>query len=232
MTIVLTNDDGIDAPGLAALKQALGDRGVVVAPAAHQSGCSHQVTTQAAIQIEQRSPDRWAIAGTPADCTRIALHQLYPQTQWVLSGINAGGNLGTDTYISGTVAAVREAVLHRVSGIAVSHLMRRGLAIDWQQAAQWTSLVLDKLMAQPVQPGQFWNVNLPHLLPGAPEPELVLCPLCTQPLPLKFVAEENGVRYAGVYPDRDRDPGADVAVCFGGNISITQVCLWDAASEL
>ncbi|MCU0537977.1 MAG: 5'/3'-nucleotidase SurE, partial [Hydrococcus sp. Prado102] len=109
MTLIITNDDGIDAPGIRALYKALNNQGIIVAPKDHLSGCGHQVTTTRPIHLQKRSPNEYAVDGTPADCTRLAITHIAPETKWVLSGINAGGNLGIDTYISGTVAAVREA---------------------------------------------------------------------------------------------------------------------------
>ena len=231
MVFVLTNDDGIEAPGLwalqAALKLALGDAGVIVAPQAHHSGCSHQVTSNRPIQVVERAAGEYAIAGTPADCTRLALRHLCPEATVVLSGINAGGNLGADVYVSGTVAAVREATLNRVPGIAFSQFMQRGRSLDWDMATRLTARVLDALLVLPCKPGAFWNVNLPHVAPGAPAPELVFCGLCTQPLPNEFRLEGDSYLYAGDYPTRARDSGADVEVCFGGNIAITEIRLWD-----
>ncbi|NJN01408.1 MAG: 5'/3'-nucleotidase SurE [Leptolyngbyaceae cyanobacterium SL_1_1] len=227
MTIVLTNDDGIDAPGIAALQVALGDRPTVwVAPDQPLSGCSHQINRGGTIAIEKRSRDRYAIGGTPADCTRVALSHLCPQAEFVISGINAGGNLGSDTYVSGTVAAVREATLLRVPGIAISHYIQRGRTIDWTVAVQLTVKILDKLWQQPLPAGAFWNVNLPHLKADAPKPDVIFCPTCTQPLPTEYVVENNQFRYVGDYGKRRRDPGADVDVCFSGNISVTQIRLW------
>ena len=112
MRILLTNDDGIDAPGLAALRDAaavLGGDLVVVAPAECHSGCGHRVTTDRAIRVEELARGRFRVGGTPADCVRIAVAQLVPDAALVLSGINAGGNLGADVHHSGTVAAAREA---------------------------------------------------------------------------------------------------------------------------
>src|SRR5437764_14701467 len=127
MKLLLTNDDGIDAPGLAALLAAARPLGepVLVAPLAAHSGCSHRVTTDGPIRVEHR-PAGFAVEGTPADCVRVALHDIVRDAAWVLSGINAGGNLGADVYISGTVAAVREAVLHGYPGVAVSQYRKRG----------------------------------------------------------------------------------------------------------
>lgn len=226
-SFLLTNDDGIDAPGLEALQQAVGGQGIIVAPLHHHSGCSHQVTTHRPIRVEQRSEFAYAVDGTPADCVRVALNYLNLKPAFVLSGINAGGNLGTDIYISGTVAAVREAALHRIPGIAISHYIRQRRPIDWQQAMLRAASVIDKLRLHPTQPGSFWNVNLPHPTPEEPEPEIIFCPLCTQPLPTVYQRLELGeLRYIGEYSQRDRDRGADVDVCFSGNIAVTQIQLW------
>jgi 5'-nucleotidase len=228
MTWILTNDDGIDAPGIAALQQAIrqvapSQATMVIAPAQEQSGCGHQVTTVRAIGVAPRSRQDYAIAGTPADCVRLAVSQLCPTAQWVLSGINAGGNLGADVYISGTVAAVREAALHGLPGVAISHYRQGQRPIDWELASRWTALVLAKLIALPLEPGRFWNVNLPHLLPHTPEPEIIFCQPCQQPLPNRYQPTDTGYIYVGRYSERQRLEGTDVAVCFGGAIAVTQL---------
>ncbi len=228
MKFLLTNDDGIDAPGLEALRQAaaaLGDA-VVVAPAAPQSGVSHAVTWHQGVRIEPRGEKRFAIHGTPADCTRLGLLHLVPDATWILSGINHGANLGADVYYSGTVAAVREAVLHGWPGIAVSHFLKTGIEFDWQRAARWTAPIVTDLLSRQIEPGLFYNVNLPQLPPDAPDPEIVWCALDPHPLPLNYNHEEStGLYYAGDYTLRQRTAGADVDVCFGGRIAITAVRL-------
>lgn len=221
MTILLTNDDGIDAPGIRALLKAID--GVLVAPRDHQSGCGHQVTTTQPIQVEKRADGEYAIASTPVDCVRIGITHLFPDTQFVLSGINAGGNMGADVYISGTVAAVREAALHRIPAIALSQYKRRGLAIDWNTAAHWATKVIQELMQRPHHPGTYWNVNFPHLDPGSSDPEIVFCQPCTQPLPVDFRIEGSQFYYRGEYAKRKRDRGSDVDVCFSGKIAVTQL---------
>ncbi|MBD1880399.1 MULTISPECIES: 5'/3'-nucleotidase SurE [unclassified Coleofasciculus] len=225
MTLILTNDDGIDAPGIRALHKAMNGKGVIVAPKDHLSGCGHQVTTTQAIHVRRRSDFEYAIAGTPADCVRIALTHLCPTVKFVLSGINAGGNLGADVYISGTVAAVREAAFHGVPGIAVSHYRKGKLNVDWDVAARWTAGILADLLNRTIEPGTFWNVNLPHLLPGDPDPEVVFCEPSRQPLPVNYRVEGDNFYYVGEYAKRDRTPGSDVDVCFSGKIAVTQLRL-------
>jgi 5'-nucleotidase len=223
---VLTNDDGIDAPGLAALRLAVAGLGeaLVVAPEHEWSGCGHQVTTGRPFRIEARGSDR-VVHGTPADCVRVACARLAPQLDWVLSGINPGGNLGADIWHSGTVAAVREAALHGRPGIAFSHYLRRGLAVDWPRAAAWVAELLPGLLAAPPAPGHYLSVNLPHLEPGAARPDAVRCPLDTSPLPLRFRADGDAVCYDGDYHQRQRRPGHDVDICFGGRISVVDLAL-------
>ena len=228
MKLLLTNDDGIDAPGLEALVSAartIGDP-IIVAPAGPQSGVSHAVTWREGVRIEPRGEKRFAIHGTPADCTRLGLLRLVPDAKWVLSGINHGSNLGADMYYSGTVAAVREAVLHGWPGIAVSHYRKSGIDYDWARAVKWVTPILTDILARPIEPGLFYNVNLPILPAEMDDPEVVWCPLDQNPLPLNYRhEEESGLYYAGDYQLRHRTPGADVDVCFGGRIAVTAVRL-------
>jgi 5'-nucleotidase len=224
-TFLLTNDDGWDGPGLEALRQAargLGDCRVI-APEEPQSGCGHRATTHGPIRLRRPTEDHVAVAGTPVDCVRLALHHFAPAVGWVLSGINPGGNLGTDIYHSGTVAAVREGVIRGVPGIAVSHYIARGRAIDWSRAALWTREILILLMARAWVPGTFWNVNLPHPGPEDPDPEVVFCPLDPSPLPLSYDFHDGQAIYAGEYQSRIRRPGCDVDICFRGQIAVTSI---------
>jgi 5'-nucleotidase len=228
MRFLLTNDDGIEAPGLEALfvtAKLLGDP-VVVAPVEMLSGCSHRITTHIPLKVGQRGANRFAVEGTPADCVRIGLHTLVPNAAWVLSGINHGGNLGVDVWHSGTVAAVREAVLHGWPGIAVSHFRARGKEYNWTAAVRWLVPVLRDVLARPWRPGVFWNINLPHLEPGDPMPEVVHCPLDPAPLPLSFRRDGELFHYDGDYHERQRRPGSDVDVCFRGGIAVTEITLF------
>jgi 5'-nucleotidase len=232
-TLLLTNDDGIDAPGLAALEAAAVRFGRVrvVAPREPQSGCGHRVTTHEPIAVTPAGADRLAVAGTPADCVRLALHHLVPDFSCVLAGINAGGNLGTDVYHSGTVAAVREAVLHGGRGIALSHYIACGRPIDWLTATRRTEAVLATLLDIPWEPGTFWNVNLPHPEAAAPEPEIVFCPIDPSPLPLSYCVVDERALYCGDYQQRARQPSSDVDICFRGQIAVTLIRLSPAANQ-
>lgn len=224
---LLTNDDGVDAPGLEALREAAGELGScrIVAPNGAFSGCGHRVTTHAPLVVSRLGEDRYAVEGTPADCVRLALHHLTPEVFWVLSGINAGGNLGTDVHHSGTVAAVREGVIHGIPGIAISHYIARGRSLDWDRATRWTRFVLRELLAMPLEPGTFWNVNLPHPDPGGPDPDIVFCPVDPSPLPLRYRVEGDVAHYSGDYQKRARQASSDIDVCFGGRIAVSLVRL-------
>ena len=232
MKILLTNDDGVLAPGVEALRRVAEGLGtcVVFAPSEAVSGCSHATTTDRPFGVEQLDPGRYSVSGTPADCVRVAIHGLNPPLDWVLSGINNGGNLGVDVYHSGTVAAVREAAIHGIPGIAVSQYHDRPLlAYDWERAVEWSRPLVAGLIARSAEPGTFWNINLPCPEPGAPRPEVVFCPLDPSPLPLSFVADEGSVRYNGRYRERPRIPGCDVDVCFGGRIAVTQITVMETS---
>jgi 5'-nucleotidase len=225
MKIILTNDDGIDAPGLAALGHVVARWGtiVVAAPSVCHSSMSHRVTTTEEIPVTEDGPGQFRVEGTPADCTRLALTCLAPDADWVISGINRGGNLGADTYISGTVAAAREAALMGVPAIAISHYVAKGRVLNWAAAARRAAMALTHAMANPPKRGQFWNINLPHPEDDQTECELSICPLDYGPLAVKFEKTRAGYRYCGEYHERPAVPGHDVAECFGGRIAATLI---------
>ncbi len=118
MRWLVTNDDGVDALGIRALAEVAARLGspTVVAPAGALSGCSHRVSSDESFCVMSRDSQTHVVHGTPADCVRVGLYALAKDADWVLSGINHGGNLGVDVLHSGTVAAVREGVLHGKPG--------------------------------------------------------------------------------------------------------------------
>jgi 5'-nucleotidase len=163
------------------------------------------------------------VEGTPVDCVRLALERLWPAPDWVISGINAGGNLGTDLLHSGTAAAAREAALRGRPAVAVSHYIHKGHALDWLRAAAVVRVLLAELMAMPLAEGFFWNVNLPHPLPADAALSRCFCPVDPSPLPLAYRWEGESATYEAVYRERPRRPGCDVDLCFGGRATVSLV---------
>ncbi|TLD70452.1 5'/3'-nucleotidase SurE [Phragmitibacter flavus] len=236
MHFLLTNDDGIDAPGLAALSQAVGlIRGAtftIVAPATEQSECGHRLTTRVPLILQQLDEHRYSLNGSPADCTRVALHHLKLKPDWVFAGINSGGNMGQDLAVSGTVAAVREAAYHDVPAAAFSHYLIREIELDWSRAARWVAeLITTRLLPTSPPIGQFYNFNLPHhppgalSLPGVVESAPARSPLPVVYAPLTLADGTTQLMYGGRYPDRGRDPGSDVEACFSGHVSMSTLHL-------
>lgn len=226
--VLLTNDDGIGAPGLDTLQQIVASwsRATVVAPSQACSGCGHQSTTDRDLLLSCRVDGCYHVDGSPVDCIRLGLLSLEIQADWVLSGINDGANLGVDVFTSGTVAAVREAALLGKPAIAISQY-RRGPAVqNWKTTAQLASRALDALLGQPLPRGAFWNVNLPDVA-EAEQAAIVHCPLDPSPLPVRYRQAESTYRYAGAYHQRQRIAGSDVDTCLAGNIAVSRVTLGD-----
>ncbi len=226
MRVLLTNDDGIHAPGLRALEAAvtqLGWQPLIVAPATEQSMCGHRITTHQPLRIDTLAPHRHAVHGTPADCVRLALFALDLRPDLVLSGINAGGNLGQDIVISGTLAAAREAAYHGHRSLALSHYLIRDLAVDWQRTATWAAALLRELLPHDQPPRTYWNINLPHLPHHQQElPPRVRCTPAHSPLNVSYAQNAQGAYlYTASYAERPRDPGSDVEVCFSGKVALT-----------
>ena len=227
MRIILTNDDGIDAPGLDVLFQILRKVGtpIIVAPQQPQSGISHSVTTHTAIKVKRLEQNRFSVGGTPADCARIALKDIVTEASWLISGINAGANLGSDVYQSGTVAAAREAAILGCPAMAVSQYIAKDCQVDWAITRKHAQPVLHMLLQKDTARGHFWNVNLPHPLTADGAVDFEFCRIDTNPHKYCYRNEENNYIYEGTIHERPRDPGKDVAVCFGGKISISRIAI-------
>lgn len=172
MRILLTNDDGIFAPGLAAIYKQLIHLGevLVVAPADSQSGASHSVTffeplACAAAEIGDLFSGH-AVYGSPADCVKLAVRQLHKDPiDLVVAGINNGANVGINVYYSGTVAAAMEAAFLGIPSVAMSLAAER--TMDFDGAADYCIDVLEKLGS--LQPRDVINVNIPRLSQGDPK---------------------------------------------------------------
>ena len=236
MHFLITNDDGIHAPGLVAMAEAValipGATCTIVAPSQERSQCGHSLTTHSVLTAVQESENRYHTSGTPADCVRIGLFALGIKPDFVLSGVNAGGNMGQDIPISGTLAGAREAAYHGIPAIAVSHYLVSGIALDWPRVARWTAQILQDLTSHKLEDGEFWNVNLPHLPPGEMDaPARVETRPCRLPLNVAYedvMADDTPhghrmLKYTARYADRPVEAGSDVEACFGGRISVSRL---------
>ena len=226
MRILVTNDDGWDAPGLAALKTLARQFGevFVLAPRDPHSYAGHRVTTDCPLVVAQAGPHDFTLTGTPADCVRLAVTTLFPDVDWVLSGINRGGNLGADLYTSGTVAAVREGALLGRPGIAISQYIRRGVALDWNQSVELALPVIAQLITEGCPSKGYWNVNLPHV-EGPDRCNVIRCEPDNEPLDIRFRQDGDCFHYDGNYTSRRRTPGRDVDLCFSGSITVSCLLL-------
>ena len=236
MKILVSNDDGWDAPGIKLLESVLEEVGEVwtVAPASPQSGISHQMTFEQPMQLTRVSQRRFHLSGTPADCTRVGLTQLGEAFDWVFSGVNNGGNLGVDFYISGTVAAAREATFFGAKAVAISqHRLNYPAAFDWDAVRPLLRRVVDDLLnRERFNDGDLVSVNLPDCTHrDADKVQIVDCELDRNPLPYDYEISSNHTSikrgevskqtllYRGKYNDRQRADTKDTAVCMGGNVS-------------
>ncbi len=166
--ILVTNDDGVHAPGLAALGAALSVLGEVriVAPEREQSACSHSLTLRSPLRVIEVRPGVQSVAGTPADCVNLAVTRLLPRRpDLVLSGINRGANLGDDVFYSGTVGGAREGCFHGLASLAVSLAVRADAAADFTHAAAFAVRVARRLLRHGLPPRTLLNLNAPPGLP-------------------------------------------------------------------
>ena len=222
--LILTNDDGIDSEGIRALHALTG--GMLVASARQHSACSHRVTLETPVQVDQRGPAEYVVHGTPADCARLASVLLGAPPRLLISGINEGANVGHDVYLSGTVAAAREATALGIPAVSISQYRKGVASVDWPQAQVMARRALEAVLERGHAGPGFWNINLPHLNGTKRDPELVFCERCLCPLPLVYQHRNNAYHHDRErYHVRARTPGSDVDVCFGGNIAISWIPL-------
>ncbi len=174
MKILLTNDDGVYAPGLRALRHELQKLGevTVVAPATEQSAVGHSITLLTPLVVQEvldegQKPMGWAVEGRPADCVKLALMELLPHPpDLIVSGLNAGSNAGINVLYSGTVAAAIEGAFFHITSIAVSLEYTRPKPLDFPRAAALAGRVIHQIMAHAPPQGSLFNVNIPSLEKG------------------------------------------------------------------
>lgn len=225
MHILVTNDDGVEAPGIEALATVAATFGevTVVAPTVGVSSCGHHVTTHRDLTIQQVRKGWYSVDGYPADCVRVGLTAIADDFSLVLSGINEGGNLGMDLLMSGTASAAREATIRGIPGIALSQYKARREPVQWPRAMDWVKKALEELLPRPAPADTFWNVNLPDPPQSLGVPQLIECFYDHEPLPLGFELNEGKWRYISRYQTRPRSPSSDVELCFGGAMTFSAV---------
>ena len=166
MRILLTNDDGIHAPGLEVLERIareLSDDVWVCAPHEENSGAGHSLTLHLPVRLIQHGERRFSVSGTPTDAVNLALRKLFETPpDLVISGVNAGENLADDVTYSGTISAAMEAALAGIPAIALSQAMR-GFGYGFSAAEGWAAKVLAPLIAVPAAKRTVINVNFPPL---------------------------------------------------------------------
>lgn len=235
MHILLTNDDGFHAPGIAALCHALtGLAGTtsltVVAPRDPQSAMGHSVTLDrglAVAEVEAIEPQTglklsgYSVDGRPADCVKIAFEVLRPEGfDLVISGMNAGANIGVHVNYSGTVAAAREAAFRNVPAVAVSLHLRQEMP-QWALAAAYGRRALEQVLAAGLEPGTIANINVPAHDHGEPK-GMMTVPLSTAAPGDAYHQLDDGSHHIGSGLSFAEDqPGTDVAMLFDRWVTIS-----------
>lgn len=238
MNILLTNDDGIDAPGLKAAYLAICDLGkiFVVAPITERSACSHTITLRSPITVKRKNHSHFgscfAVDGTPADCIRLATATLLDEPiDLVVSGINRGANAGVDTFYSGTVAGAREGAILGINAIAVSQAIRLKVETDWSAAQTMTTTLINQLITEKLPGPGFWNINFPAPIPDDAENHIHRVDVAVHPMPMSFDRNENGddntmaFSYGASYWLRDVTGPSDYSVIRDGGIAVTAIPL-------
>ena len=169
MKILLTNDDGYNAPGILALYEILGSyhEVMLVAPDREKSAISHGITLNEPMRIDRVNLSNggggYSITGTPVDCVKLGLFRFYTSPpDLVISGINPGSNTGVNINYSGTVGAAREAALNGISSIAVS-IFKKGNSSDFSGMAQFIAQIVNKITDCNLPSGIFLNINAPDI---------------------------------------------------------------------
>ncbi len=170
MRILLTNDDGIHAPGLKVLEaiaRQFSDDIWICAPSEEQSGAGHSLTLTRPVRLRQHGERRFSVTGTPTDSVTMALKKVMPDLpDLVLSGVNRGANLGDDVTYSGTVSAAMESTLAGIRSIALSQVYAKegaGDGVSFDSAEQWGAKVLRPLIEMPFAARTLVNINFPPI---------------------------------------------------------------------
>jgi 5'/3'-nucleotidase len=242
MKVLLTNDDGIEAAGLQALRRALlevpGVELAVIAPDGNRSAMARSITTRRPLWVQEvefaDGTLGYATDGTPVDCVRLARLGLVDgfEADLIVAGINHGSNLGDDITYSGTVAAALEAVVLGLPGIAVSQQSRAreldfrfGEAFDFAPAAAFAARIVREIETVPLPEGTLLNINVPGVEPRGVEVTRLGKRIYRDELVLEDEDAEGRrqFRIYGESPDHVREDGTDLAAVAAGRIAVTPV---------
>lgn len=234
MNIIITNDDGWDAPALKALTDKLSLKHTlwVFAPSSDRSGISSSITLKKAISVKERDDRVWAVSGTPVDCVRVALSDYFNiKPDLFISGINMGPNLGCDLVYSGTAAAAREAVFQGIPALAVSHC-NYAPPYTFDTSAQIIADHLETFLSY-MKEESYLNINIPGRI--SPDWKIVETYLSRRSYSREYLYTETP--YAGVnfFVNKapiitEKDELSDYAVTEEGHVSVTPVHIYPEKS--
>lgn len=233
MRILLTNDDGIEAEGLACLERiarTLSDDVWVCAPAVEQSGKGRGITLTEPLRVNRMGDKRFAVTGTPTDCVVLAVNDLMPERpDLVLSGVNRGHNVGEDCSYSGTVAGALQGMAFGIRSIALSQSLERfhdEVTAHWETAEAHAPPILSRLMAQAWHEGVVWNINFPARAPEAVT-EVEVTTQGFRQIGEMHAVKRTDLRGRDYYwmsfrgRKQDHAPGTDLRAMDDGRISVT-----------
>jgi 5'-nucleotidase len=233
MLILLTNDDGIRAPGLVALYREIRNLGEVhvVAPETVQSATGHGITLDTPLLTQRVTiEDAFtgiAVDGRPADCVKLAMAQLLPRTpDLVISGLNSGANVGINVIYSGTVAAAIEAAFLGAPAIAASLHLRNDIPLDYAKAARHARGAIERVVEAGLKPGEIVSINIPAIAQNSKPAGMKVVRQCTRPWVDTYDerTDPRGRKYywnSSVFTLGETEDDTDVAALRDGYITIT-----------
>jgi 5''/3''-nucleotidase SurE len=236
LRILITNDDGVDAPGLAVMAEiarAISDDVWIVAPDGNQSGAGHRFSFGRELHFEERGPRRYAVVGgSPADCVVAGMTHILGDrpADLVLSGVNAGQNLGDIVNCSGTAAGAREGALQGAIGIAMSQSMDYELSPrpNWDNAARYGAEVVSAILGAHGEDDVFYNVNFPFCDTASVSGIAAVAHQRFSRSPIRYYPSDTEGQFFMAIPETPMplDPDADFEVLRRGNaITVTPFAL-------
>ena len=232
--ILISNDDGVQAPGIERLEKIarqFTDDVWVIAPESDHSGAGHSLTLSEPVRVRQLGDQKFAVSGTPTDSVLVALLEILPDKRpdLVLSGINRGGNLGEDITYSGTIAAAMEGTLFGIPSIALSQHTDNSSRTPWATAEHHAPALLERLVAAGWPTNVFLNVNFPDVAAGDVAGTVVTRQGRRKPgSKLDRRQDPRGRTYYWIDSARIEPPaleGSDLSAIYGNKISITPLHL-------